>query len=449
MRTLICALSCLLLASTAVHATESISPSPQQISEYEASSEKTRINLLIRLANAGQHELAASLLQRYPLTGNFAANRTLFIEGLILKARGDLTSAAKNFRAALANDPGLTLVRAELAQTLVLLQEDESAIHHLNLLMAEAPNEAAAQGVRSFIDTIDARSPFKFNGYISAAPSTNINNGGTVKTIYDPVTNKVVTYRPDALKQSGIGFAGGLNAGYSKRLGNKFSLVLGGGVDLRLYDDSDYNSYTASQSAELRHLIDEGYVGLGIVASESMKTDQLGLSYYSYGPRVSLQKAFTAKDRLNVSTVYEWRKYTDNPIGNGEALMVNGSWDHAFSADFAASLDAGFDRLDTEITYNSYSAYSVGLGLYRELPMGITANLHGGVQLSKFDGIFPIINIDREDKRYSGSVTITKRDFNWWGYAPGFTYSYVQNDSNIPLYDFNSHAIEFKLSKDF
>ena len=131
--------------------------------------------------------MAESLLKRYPLTGEFGPNRQLFIEGLILKARGNLTGAAKKYRAALADDPGLTLVRSELAQTLFTLQDDDSAKHHLNLLMAEAPDEYQAQGIRSFIDAIDARRPFTFSAYVSVAPSTNVNNGSSNETIYSPI----------------------------------------------------------------------------------------------------------------------------------------------------------------------------------------------------------------------------------------------------------------------
>ena len=176
-----------LLVSTIALAAKPVEPTPQQISEYEASTESTRVKLLINLAKSGQHDLAESLLKSYPLTGKFGPNRQLFIEGLILKARGNLTGAAKKYRAALADDPSLTLVRSELAQTLFALQEDDSAKHHLNLLMAEAPNEYEAQGIRSFIDTIDARRPFTFNAYVSVAPSTNVNNGSSNKTIYSPI----------------------------------------------------------------------------------------------------------------------------------------------------------------------------------------------------------------------------------------------------------------------
>lgn len=452
MRAVFCALSCLLLMSPAVLAKAAVEPNPQQISEYEASSEAARVKLLITLAKAGQQDLAESLLKRYPLTGEFGPNRQLFIEGLILKARGNLTGAAKKYRAALADDPGLTLVRSELAQTLFTLQDDDSAKHHLNLLMAEAPDQYQAQGIRSFIDAIDARRPFSFSAYISAAPSTNVNNGSSNKTIYSPIFGGDLSIDEGSREQSGVGFSTGLSAGYSHRLGNDFSVVLGGGINANVYTDSDYNSFNASQSAELRYLIADGFLGAGMVTSETRSyniTQQENDFYYSYGPRISIQKNFSPKDRINFSSIYEWRKYDINPQSDGTALMIDGSWSHAFDSSFAGSLSAGYDEVETEIDYNSYQTYSGGFGVYNELPKGITVNLNGELRLSEFDAMHPIAGEVREDKRYIGSVAFTKRDLNIWGYAPAIEYTYVYNDSNISIYEYDSHAIDFKLSKDF
>lgn len=449
MRTVFCALSCLMLASTAVFGKAPVEPSPQQISEYEASTESTRVKLLITLAKSGQHDLAEELLKRYPLTGPFGKNRQLFIEGLILKARGNLTGAAKSYRAALADDPSLTLVRAELAQTLFQLEEDDSAKHHLNLLMAEAPNEYEAQGIRSFIDTIDARRPFTFNAYVSVAPSTNVNNGSSNKTIYAPLWGVEMDIDDESREQSGIGFSTGLSVGYAHRLGNDFSVVLGGGVNASVYTDNDYNMYGASQSAELRYLLDGGFLGAGLVASENMKNDEIGLSYYSYGPRVSLQKAITPQDRINLSSVYEWRTYPDSSTSDGTALMIDGSWNHAFDSSLTTSLGAGYDRIKTEASFTSYQTYSGSVGLYKELPKGITVDLNGEVRFSEFDTMHPIAGVTRKDTRLTGTVALTKRDFNIWGYAPALEYTYVYNGSNISLYEFDSHALDFRLSKDF
>jgi hypothetical protein len=434
------------LTSAMELAAKTIDPTPQQLSEYEASTEATRVKLLINLAKTGQHDLAESLLKRYPLTGEFGPNRKIFIEGLILKANGNLTGAAKNYRAALADDPGLTLVRSELAQTLFLLQEDDSAKHHLNLLMAEAPSEYEAQGIRSFIDAIDARRPFTFSAYVSAAPSTNVNNGSSVEKVY--ITNDSYI-EPGEQQQSGIGFSTGLNAGYSHRLGNDFSIVLAGGFNANIYTDSDYNVYGASQSAELRYLLTGGFLGAGLVASENMKNDEFGMSYYSYGPRVSLQKAIAVQDRINLSAVYEWRNYPDDSESDGTAFMADGSWSHAFDSSFIAGLNAGYDRVESGVDYNSYEAYSAGISVYKELSHGITADLHGEVRFADFDSEFPIYNTVREDTRWTGTVSLTKRDLNFWGYAPAIEYTYIFNDSNIANYHYDSHSVDFRLSKDF
>ncbi len=183
---------------------------------------------LIHLAKTGQPELAAELLARYPLSGKHALNRTLYIEGLILKAGRDLTGAAAKFRSALADNPRLTLVRAELAQTLVELEQDDSAKHHLERLAAEAPTEQDAAGIRAFVDKIDERRPYRINAYVALAPSSNVNNGSSHSTVYSPLFGSNLTIGDDSRKVSGIGVAAGVNFAFSKRLGNDFSFVAAG-----------------------------------------------------------------------------------------------------------------------------------------------------------------------------------------------------------------------------
>ncbi|NJM28941.1 MAG: tetratricopeptide repeat protein [Rhizobiales bacterium] len=208
-----------------------------QAQAYQAMSELERIKLLIALCNSGQHELAANLVERYPLEGEFGANRKLFVDGMILKGRRDYKGAVKKFRAALADDPKLTLVRAELAKTLYILEEDDSAKHHLEQLMAAAPDQREAQGVKSFIDTIDARRPYSISAFASVAPNSNITNGTYNDTIYV----NGIPFKVNGLSEetSGLGFAGGLNGAYSKRLGNNLSAIVAGGVTGRKYDDGD------------------------------------------------------------------------------------------------------------------------------------------------------------------------------------------------------------------
>ena len=78
--------------------------------------------------------------------------------------------------------------------------------------------------------------------------------------------------------------------------------------------------------------------------------------------------------------------------------------------------------------------------MYKELPKGITVDLNGEVRLAEFDGVHPLCGIMREDARWTGTVALTKRDFNFWGYAPAIEYTYIYQRQQHSNYEFDSHA---------
>jgi outer membrane protein len=424
-------------------------PSAQQLEAYEAAPENERVQLLMHLAKNGQQDDAAYLLQQFPLEGRHAANRKLFIEGLILKAKGDLTGAAENFRAALAQDPSLTLVRAELAQTLVVLQEDDSAKHHLKLLAADAPNDEAAQGVRSFLEQVDNRKPYKISGYVSLAPSSNLNNGSKHTTVYSPVFGGFLDIDQAGQANSGIGLAGGVKGAYSKRLGNDLTFVAAGSVDSRIYNNPDFNSYSLSQSIEMRHLVKHGYLGLGAVSSQALENDDIGISYVSYGPRLSTSLQLTAKNHFSSSATYEWRNNLENGGTDGTALMFDAAWTHGFNSSFSGTLFGGYDVITSDAKTQSYNSISGGFSIYKELPFGVTTNATAMAVQNDFVGYYALAGAFRKDTRLIGSIELTKRDWNIIGFAPSISYNYTNNLSNINLYDYDNHAVDFRLTKDF
>ncbi len=411
--------------------------------------------MLIQLAEAGFTDTAESLLKKYPLTGAEAANRSLFIEGLIAEKRNHLTVAAAKFRQALGNDPRLTLVRTELARVLVRLNETESAKHHLQLLEAEAPDPQQAAGIRSFIETLDAHHPWTFSGYISLAPSTNINQGSSHTTVYSPGVTGIAglgavgTIAPQSQKASGLGVSSGGSIGFTKRLGDHLQGVLVAGVNGTLYPGVSSLSAGLSQSAELRYLLPDGYVGLGGVASQSGDPVNVALGYNSYGPRMSFAQFLTPRDRLTGSVLYEWRNYANNPAATGSALQLSAILTHAIDQTSNVALITGYERVNQGVTFNSYQDATVGFGFYKELPHGFNVQGQATARFAGFDDLNPFTMTTRQDQNYTGSVTLTKRDWNWVGFAPSLNYTYTRNASNIELYDYDSHAVDFRLTKDF
>ena len=423
--------------------------SAEKIAAYQAMPENERVRLLITLAKTHQSDDAAELIQHFPLQGEHAADRTLFITGLIKADHGDLTGAVQNYRDALADDPGLTLVRAELAKTLVALDEGDSAKHHLQLLEAEAPNETDAAGIKSFIDQIDANHPLKFNGYISIAPTTNMNNGSSHSTVYSPYFHGYGNIPVSQQKTSGVGLSTGVSVGYSKRLGNKLRAVVAGNVGAQIYKDSNFDSLFFSQSASLQYLLGKGYIAAGAVASQSIDPIARDVSYYSYGPRVSLVQQLTQRNSLNASSTFEWRNYGELNLQNGTASLNNMSLSHAIDQSFTFTVMGGYDQINAASKDVSYNTKYAGLSIYKELPMGITVNADIQARFSNFDEFNIITGVTRQDHRYIGSLELTKRDLNIMGFAPALSYTYTRNQSNVANFDYDSHAVDFRLTKNF
>jgi outer membrane protein len=248
---------------------------------------------------------------------------------------------------------------------------------------------------------------------------------------------------------SGVGVTAGGNVGFAHRLGDNWQGVLAAGLSGTYYPTINAASVSASQSAELRYLIKDGYLGIGAAASEGADPINMDLAYTSIGPRISMAKLLTARDQFTASALYEWRNYVTSPMSNGNALTINAVLTHALDSTANIALLGGYENVTQQLAFNSYQDVSVGLGAYKEFSHGITAQVQGTARFAGFDDVNPFTLSTRQDQNLVGSITLTKRDWNLYGFAPSLNYTYTRNFSNIELYDFESHNVDFRLTKNF
>jgi tetratricopeptide (TPR) repeat protein len=436
----------------------SAQPTEEQVTVYESLNDPQRVKLLIELTKRDKPDLAEYFLETYPLAGAYAENRTLFIEGMILKARTKYSAAAKKFRAALADDPSLTLVRAELAETLHLMGDDDSAKHHLDLLLGVAPTAEQARDIENFIEAIDAQRPFTFNAYVSVAPSTNINNGTKKNIIY--IGGLPFVIDTESKEKSGVGVGAGFNAGYTKRLDEYMTAVVAGGANVLLYDESKYNQYLINQIAELRLDTDAGYLGLGALASQQLYGDLVSeetfpdltgsVSSYSVGPRVSLFHRFAQDLAFNGDIIVQRQEFTDRSYQNAWNTTADGKLSKIFATDLSGYVEGSVQRNQTADREDlDYWAFYAGAGVYKELTWGITTTADLDVGRTLYDGDFPLMFEPRRDWQFDATVSLWKRDWNLWGVAPVIEYTFTYNHSNIAFYEYTDNTIDFRLTKQF
>jgi outer membrane protein len=436
-----------------------VSAASEQEAVLEASafarfSEAERVHALIRLARDGRHDLAATLLTRYPLTGPFAANRTLFIEGLILKAEGHLPAAAQKYRSALASDPSLATVRAELAHTLYLLGDKAGAKQAFERLRASAPEEKQARNIAAVMAAIDS-------GKVVA-----IGTGFHTPPDLETVVVSGVTFEIDDGRESGIAFASGIDAAYSEALEHRLAAIVGWGAYTLQYeglsqpgcvprtDTSDAcENYPVSEIAEMRYKTEAGYIGFSTLAQQSPdgrsyeKSDWLdldeGSQSWALGPRFTLFHAIAPDLALasDVTLLHEdgWRTAAESTLAR------------IFSGDLVGFASGGIERYDADGDDDrSYWSFFGSVGVVKELPWNVSARSEIGAKRRVYDSLL----LDepaapRRDMELGTSLSLWKRDFNIWGYSPVVEYSFTWNGSNVGLFDYTSHTFDFRLTKEF
>ena len=413
--------------------------------KFSSLPERQRLRILIKMAKSGRHEQAARLLARVPFTGPLARNRNLFIAGLIDKARKDYRTAERKFRTILASDPKLSLVRAELAHTLYLLKDDDGARHNLKLLADAAPTPEAAKKFDNFIDAIDARRPWKLSAYVSMAPSTNFTNGTTTRTIILGGLPFQVTGASRA--KSGIGFRGGLNAGYTFRPGRDLSIVTGAGAHFVQYKGSAFDDLIVSQNISVVRSHKNGKIALGISASQRWS----GASEFIFeaGPYIAVTQRLSKNAVLFSKLRYLRTRFRDADYRNGATATLDNRLSIALNSASVLYGLSGLQRTRTRRNHLDFWSFYGGLGIYREIPFGVT--IYGETKLTRkiYDGNFPLLFEPQKDNRIDVLVSLTKRDFNWRGFAPRLDYTYTKNMSNSPFSDYATHGLNLTVTRAF
>jgi hypothetical protein len=436
----------LLLTNTLVQQVKAAEQTPvAQAARFADLPESQRLRILIRMIKAGVYDQAELLLNNTPFQARHAENRTLFLQGLIAKGRKKYDLAAKRFRTALANDPKLTMVRAELAHTLFLNNEDAGAKHHLKLLAGAAPTPELAKQFDRFIDAIDARRPWRLSAYVSMAPSTNFNNGTSRTTL--PFGGGALVIDANSRKKSGIGIRGGANASYTFKPAKDIYLTVGAGVNFTQYGGKTFDDTIISQTVAITRKYKSGRVNFGVSVSERFSgKDEFIIEA---GPYVSLDHRFNNKRSIFAKLRHLRTRFKQADYRNGGTTTLDLRLSHTFAQDTVGYLLSGAQRTTTKRDHLDYWAVYGGAALYKELPFGIT--LYGEAKATRklYDGDFPLLGQAQRDTRLDFSASFTKRDFNIFGFAPRLDYTYTKSMSNSVFSEYATHGANISMTKAF
>jgi outer membrane protein len=397
-----------------------------------------------RLVALKRYDEAKPLIEALKLAPGYEL-QTRFLTGFILAEQGDYAHAADQYKAILAEDPGQTRVRLELAKVMMALGKPQSADKQFRLAgQAEDLPPEIAKAIRGVRAVIRQRRAWRFDVDFGIAPDSNINNA----TAVDQVTvnfggySLPLTLADNAKARSGTGLTGTVSAGLRLPTAKKLSMLIDLDASGANYAGGAYDDYLVQLAAgpELQ-LSQAASASVEGVAAQRWYGGRLATR--QWGVKAGAQTNLSLRDRAGIQFDLRRTDMRFNHDYDGWQGAVYTSFEHALSRSLVGSLGA-FVRRDW-LNEGAYSSTEVGLsaGFGGELKHGINFGLTGSVSRARYDAPMLFFSDEnRKDWRYTARATIGDRAIRVFGFSPELSLTYASTQSSLDL--FRTDRLRFK-----
>jgi tetratricopeptide (TPR) repeat protein len=437
----VCAALFMLNASTAV---ADDAPSPQLANpERAAELLPDAVVLVSKLYAEGKYDAARPLLAQLMLAP-VPNLQVLFLSAQLAERDGDLARAAALYRDMLNRDPNLIRPRLELGRVLFKAGDYDGANYHFERVLASPLPPSVVANVEKFIKRMREQEGY-FNLSVSLTPDSNANQGASSRQVV--IQGLTYTLSDNTKPRSTLGVDVLMNA--RRNFGHDRKSFVRGYVDYQDFPNSTY---------DFSYLL--GYVGRNFDVGSHTLTLEGGYQQ-AYSQHVSLYNGWALraadyvrlKPNLGVEVALDSRRFDynrANALYTGTRTTL--STTAAYSPDTASQWRGGVSVTRTTAQIDPYANSGLGLQLehYRELPW---QSLSSGTRLylsgTRYDTTDPFWGVQRSDRNARVEFDLTKRDWNWKGFAPRITVGVVRNQSNIALYDYVRGYMRITASRDF
>lgn len=375
-----------------------------------------------------------------------------FLSGMLAAGKGDHRRAAGQYKAILADDPGQTRVRLELAREMLAMGHMRGADKQFRLAQQDKDlPEDVARTIRKVRDVIRARRAWHFDIDLGIAPDTNINNATAADTvtILWGDTTLPLTLDSQAKARSGTGITATVSAGV--RLPVTKSVALLADVDAagNNYSGVAYDDYQAqiAAGAEIRVSKD---VAISIEPVAAQRWYGGKAVSHQFGTKAGVQARHSDRAQLGVQLDLRRTTASFDRAYSGWQGGAYVTYERAVSKSLVVSAGV-FGRRDW-LKADAYSSTELGAiaGFGGELPKGFTFGLSGSASHAKFDAPMPLFSLEpRRDWRLSARMTLGNRKIQLLGFSPQIAASYSKTASNLDYYKNDRLRFRFTLARYF
>lgn len=370
-----------------------------------------------------------------------------FLLGLALIEAGRPEEAAALLGALLAQRPGLTRVRLELARALFLSGRDEAAARQFRQVLGGDLPPPVRQNVLTFLEQIDGRRRWSGSVRAGIAPDTNISRGTGSESI--TLFGQRFDLSDETRRTSGIGFEA---AGDVRRIfgqpGQQLRPVVSASVLLREYANDGFDDHSVSLGAGVERLIEGGslYAGPRVARrwfGGEPESDTVGLELRGQrrlGPRL-----------LGFGAVFAGQRQDLRVEDRDPTLFLNtvAGLSRPLTAQSTLTGRLGLRREIAEPEWDSLTRLSAEAAFSTELPRGFRVTVTPGFAYEFRDEENPLLQAHEDKRVYRGEVRVSNRLISFLGLSPAVSLELTHQEGEVVLDDYDRARLLFSVESTF
>jgi len=386
--------------------------------------------------------ILGEMLQQDP-----AATDALFLMAEAESRQKKFAAAIPYYRRILVDHPDVVRVRLDLARALFETGDDDSAEYNFHLALAQGDlPDTVIDNVERYLAIIRSRKHFVYDLHFGIAPDTNINQAAA--TDHVTLFGLPFALSQQAQQQSGIGLTANLGGEYRYDLQPDLRLRSGANAYWLAYpSNSSFDDLQLRGTVGPQWLFTRGSVSvLGVVAKRWYGNDP-----YNVGAGGRLEGQYWLTRQFLLSSYVEGLSvnYHTQTFLNGFYIDQGNFLDYYLSPSsfVRGTIGLGYQKAESDVFSNWY--YRLGLAYQQEFAWGITVNLAPEVRWWQYQATDPLFLSRRSDRQYFVKLSLYKRNFTIFGFAPVVSYSYATNQSNQALFKYNRNQFELGFTRQF
>lgn len=375
-----------------------------------------------------------------------------FLAGYIAAGQQRWAAAADAYKAILADDPGQTGVRLELAKTFMAMGDYGAADRQFAVVERTRDlSPEIARSVRLVRTTIRARRPWQLDVAAGIAPDTNINNATAADTVTVMFGTTPIPLQldRDARARSGLGITARIGGSLRLPVAPRVSAIADLDASGTEYRGGAFDTYVAQAAAGAEYKLSEG-VAASLQAVGAQRWFGGAAVSRQYGVRGGVQAVLDSRRRVGLQLDVRRSDALFNDAFSGWQYAAYATVERALSPTLVLSVGPYVrrDALAAKGFANVELGSTVGLG--GELPHGFNLGVSAGAARSWYDAVLPVFAAaPRRDWQLFGRATLGNRKIRVLGLSPQLAWSMTRLDSSIGYFSTTRSRFELTLARYF